>query len=145
MRDFFFAAVLLACSSTALAGTHTNSSWSSEPDGNGVALSTLAPGAVAYYNFDAATNSPVLPVSSCAQIYTRFVVVTAPVQADIQACDTHNSALGCSNLPNGTDLAASTDGDLNLAPEGGVAAGIKVKVDTGTGEGEVEVVCGGSR
>lgn len=65
------------------------------------------------------------------------------MQIDIQSCDASGD-VACSNLPNGTDITNTTDGDSNLAPEGGIAAAIKVRVDSVSGEGDVEVVCGAS-
>lgn len=136
----FMAAMMV--SPAAWAGVHTNTSWSSKPDGEGGAVTALDFGRVAYYNFTTATDSPVLPgASQCGQLYTRFVLVSGTAQSDMQACDPTGTR-ACSDLPNGSDITATTTGTSVLSPSGGVAAALKVNVDSVSGEGEWEVVCG---
>ena len=137
-------AALLLVPATASAGAFTGIGWSTRPDGEG-SHCTLGQHRACYYNFVTATDSPILTGGvSCGQIFTRVIEVTADIQVDIQACDPAGLR-DCTDLVNGTDITATTT-STSPAPEGGVAAGIKVNVDTCTTcEGEVEVVCGGPR
>lgn len=138
MARFILFALALAFTVPAYAGTHTNVSWSTAPGGNG-SVCILTRDRACYYNFTAATDSPVLPnAMGCQSIFTRVEEKTADIQVDVQACP-NGPGMACSNLPGGTDLAATGDG-----PEGGGAAALKVVVDTCTTcEGNVEVVCVG--
>lgn len=134
----FVAGTIALYAAIAWAGTHTNTNWSTEPDGNGRVCNLSTFGAC-YYNFTTATDSPILQGGPrCSQIFTRVIEVTADIQVDIQACDTDpDTSVACTDLPNGTDITAT-----GIGPEGGVATGIMVNVDTCTTcEGEVEAVC----
>lgn len=132
-RFLVFLTILLTAGAAG-AGTHTNKRWSSEPSGNGIPIHAMSSGRVAFYNFDAATDSPVL--SGAFDCDTFVVEVTGTLVIDIQTCDAGNTL--CVDLPNGTDLAASGAG-----PQNG-HGNIKVNVDTCTTcEGEVMVFCAG--
>lgn len=152
---FIITAITLLLASTATAGPHTDTRWSTSPDGEGQPCD-LSRFSVCYYNWTGLNDSPLLlGPADVFQSKIRFIVVSGTTQADIEDCDaggpadatgTRTAVRDCSDLFNGANLTTTTNGNTSLAPDGGVMTAVKVNVETCSScEGEVEVKIGGAR
>lgn len=129
------ALAIWAISGTAYAGTWTNVAWSTRPGGDGNPCRNFLFNNNCFYNFDAATDSPVLPSGYKCDVFVWEV--TIDIVVDIQTCDAAGTL--CQDLPLGTDISATGSG-----PQDG-HGNIKVNVETCTTcEGEVMVMCAGA-